>query len=451
MRNTVIHWLRGLLIFLPGILRAQALPDTILIEDNSFDKWYGTFNYRYEISAYRTTYWLYRTWWEENDTIRQRRKRLKRVPRPLLQALVTELQTPHATLTPADLGYAPSAQLQQQLRQQCLTLRSSWNPSQIAVVEAVVAQPENLAYAVNRNILRQGYFLLHSSGITSFRVALRYPDHRVQLAASRNYLGLPWRDEQRQPTYNPRIAPLLAKLLPAEQSFNHTRFQPHNLIPRLASELYEDKCREQVDALTWQNFRPEFDRLRQRFDLSHIRESVSGNWQWDFDRRLEFEARDATMPPGVYLGVGLTIQNGRLFPPDSLLLRADYYLRQLQRIPFLLNYVAADSARKLAVSFNNTVSVSAKISEKQRLPVDRPSAFLPDAPASFLNRCLSFELTDEQNRTSRWVLTPELELILHWYNGSGVLHYSRQELDGPEPTITFRARRFDLHGRLLPH
>ncbi|MDU0371819.1 hypothetical protein ACFPAF_15560 [Hymenobacter endophyticus] len=450
MRRIVLCWLSLLLGLLPSLVQGQNMPGTILIEDNSFDKWCGTFNYRYEVTIRRNTFWLYRTWWEEGDKIRQRRKRLRQIPRQLVQELVNEVQTPYPTLQPADLGYGYSADLAQQLLKQCLTYRPAWNPSQTAVVEAAVVRPEYLLRAVNRAILRQGYTLLHSSGTTRFQLTLCYPDRRVRVLASRNYLGLPWRDDQNRLNYSVRIAPLLVRLLPAAQSSNYARFQPQNLVPRLARQLYDDQCQKQVEALTWENFRPEFNKLRQRFRVSRIRESISSNWQWNFENRLEFEARDTTMPAGVCLGVALTIQNGQLFPPDSVLRRADYYLQQLRQLPFLLEFLAADTTRKLTVSFNNTASVSTKISEEQRLPVYRPYAFLPGASADYLYRCVSFELTDEQDRTSRWVFTPEQGLILHWYNGNGAYRYTRQELDGPKATSGSTCCRLDQYGQLLP-
>ncbi|RAK65109.1 hypothetical protein [Hymenobacter edaphi] len=446
--------LRTLLLLLalavssPG--RASSLPTKVSITDETFAGYYGTYIYRYELVAGPDGYRLYRTLRQENKLVDSLRHFLKVVDRAAVRRLAWEATHRRRRLTLSDLGLRYEEFGQPRLLDSLRHMRRSWNARQLALARQELARPANIDYAIRRYVLRYHYAVMHRSTNTSFRLRLEYPHKTIVLKASQQPLGLPWRDAHDRVFYNPGLAPLLLALLPATESGTTFYFERHDLLLALARQIYADRCAQKLNALTYLNFQPALARLAGRYPIADAQEDPgSYDWQWQGEPRLTCTARDPALPAGVSLFVSLTIQDdGQLFPPDSLLRKADYYLGQLRLVPFLLDFVAAHPARRLAVSFNNTTSVSRRIRDEQRDKALPEQACLPNATDAYLDRCVSFELRDEDGNYARCLLTPELEVIVRHFGGDRVYRYTREQLGRTEPGLSYPCARLDRNGNL---
>ncbi len=441
--------MRCILFFLVGMslqvsALCTALPTRILIADQSYDKYYGNYEYAYEILAEKGNYQIYQTAQRVGNDSTFAKKLLKTVSASIIIQLIEELSHPRQNVTPTDLNFQYADFRKAHLFNYYQQYRMTWTREQVLFTRKELAKPENIDHAIRRCILRQGYTRLHGSGHRAFTFSLLFPDHKTTFTASSNKYGLPWKDDQGVLYYNVGISRCLLDVLPNVPSQNRESFRQEDLVPELAGQLYLDHCAKAVGLMSWHTYRKSFEIIRERYAIGVIREEErSFDWQWNGEKRLYFEAKNETMRQGVYLGVTLTIVNGKLFPVDSLLYQAPHYIQQLQRIPFLVEFLAADTARRAVVSFNNIRSLSEKMKEYQ--PSGRDC--LQGVSVAYLNQCVTLRLTEESGRNSVWLVTPQLDVILLYYFGEGAYKYSDAEL-GNDRYRT--CKHFNLDGSLKP-
>lgn len=434
----------GVVLLIPCMALGAPLPTRVLIVDRSYDKYYGNYEYSYELTVENGNYLVYQTVQRVGDDSTFAKKLLKTVPASTVGQLVEELSNPRQSVTPADLHVSYADFKKRHLFSYYEQYRMTWTREQIQFTRKELAKPDNIDYAIRRYILRYHYTRLHSSGGRTFTVSLQYPDHQTTLTASSNKYGIPWKDERGSLYYNVGISQSLLALLPAVPSANWTAFQPEDLVPGLAGQIYQDRCAKAVGLMSWHIYRKQFKQLKKRYAIGAISEQErSYDWQWNGEKRLYFQVKNATMPQGVYLGVALTVTDGKLFPVDSLLHQAPRYIQQVQRVPFLMAFLAADTARRAVVSFNNLRSLSEKMKEYQLSGHD----CLQGVSASYLNQCVAFRLTEENGRDSVWLITPQLDVILLYYFGQGAYKYSDAQLGNNRQRA---CKHFNLDGSLKP-
>ncbi|UOQ97260.1 hypothetical protein MUN81_18725 [Hymenobacter sp. 5317J-9] len=431
-------------VLIPSLAIGAPLPKRVLIADRSYDKYYGSHEYFYELIAENGNYQVYQTGQRVGDDSTFAKKFLQAVPTSTVVQLLDELDQPRHSVTPADLHVSYADFKKRHLFKYYKQYRMTWTREQIRFTRKELAKPENIDYAILRYVLRHRYTRLHSSGGRTFTVSLLYPDHQTTLTASSNKYGIPWKDEHGALYYNVGISQSLLALLPAVPSANWTAFQPEDLVPELAEQIYQDRCAKVVGLMSWHTYRKSFKQLQKRYVIGAISEQErSYDWQWNGENRLYFQAKNATMKQGVYLGVALTITNGKLFPVDSLLHQAPRYIQQLQQVPFLMTFLAADTARRAIVSFNNIRSLSEKMKEYQLSGRD----CLQGVSTAYLNQCVALRLTEENGRDSVWLITPQLDVILLYYFGQGAYKYSDAELGNNR---YHTCKHFNLDGSLKP-
>ena len=78
------------------------------------------------------------------------------------------------------------------------------------------------------------------------------------------------------------ISQCLRALVPAVSSANWDAFQPEDLVPGLARQIYEDRCAKAVGLMSWHAYRKPFEQLQKRYVLGAISdEELSYDWQWN--------------------------------------------------------------------------------------------------------------------------------------------------------------------------
>ncbi|MEL7005974.1 MAG: hypothetical protein AAFN93_25090, partial [Bacteroidota bacterium] len=308
-----------LLLCYVNIAISAEYPDTILIHDYSADTYIGRYEYEYELVLKGEYYELFRSHLLESDRkgdrIRSKRKLLKEVPRNTIGRLLSELENRQDSLGLSDLGFTYNWFYENEEKLYDIAKRQwqerwpddrDWNAYQIELIKEEVTKGENISRAVQQSFLGAGILVLHSTGSSRLSIELKFDRETIILAASRNYMGLPWVVNDNQEFYNQGISAVINEFLPTNEGFNKRRLTPIDegeILERIVRRLYDNYCEREVKKLAYHNYQRELNELKDRFELSGIREERSGTYNWSGEDRLFMYARDFAEDRNIYFGI----------------------------------------------------------------------------------------------------------------------------------------------------
>lgn len=443
----------------------EEYPHTIVIKDYSSDSYIGVYEYEYELVLNGEKYSLFRCHLLESDRkgekIRSKRKSLKEIPVDYITALLNEIQTPQNSLGLSNLGFSYEWFYENQDQLYDIAERQwkerwpddrAWNSHQIELIKRELVNSENISRAVQQRFLGAGILVLHSSGRSQLTLELKYDQITTTLSASRNYLGLPWVVNGDQKIYNQEISKIIDKLIPENKGFNKGRLQAdtrEQILEGIIRTLYDNYCERKVKKLAHHNYKEEIDELRKRFAISGLKEERSATNNWNGEERLFMYARYTTESRNICFGINLTYEEETLYTRDSILKKADYYYRLVNEVPFLLAYLDENPERRIEIAFDNGFSLSPKVKEYQSHD-NRwyKGSCLTGAKDEFLNKCVAFILRNEHGEGSNWLITPNLDVILIYYQHATVYRYSDEDLGLLGPSIRYACKHFDMSGNL---
>jgi len=448
-----------------GSAFCEEYPHTVVIKDYSSDSYVGVYKYEYELVLNGENYSLFRCYLQESDRkgerMRSKRKFLKEIPVEYITTLLNEIQTPQDSLGLSDLGfsyewfYENPAQLydiaERQWKERWPDDRA-WNSHQVELIKRELVKSENIYRAVQQKFLGAGIIELHSTGRSQLILELKYDQVTTTLSASKNYLGLPWVLNGEQKLYNQDISKIIDKLIPQNRGFNKKRLQPktrEQILEGIIRKLYDNYCEREVKKLAHYNYQEEVDELREYFEISGLKEERTGTNNWDGEDRLFIYARYPTESRNICFGINLTYEEETLYTRDSVLEKADYYYRLVNEIPFLLTYLDENPERRIEISFDNGFSLSPKVKKYQSGQNSwYKGSCLTGAKDEFLNKCVAFILRNEKGEGSNWLITPNLDVILIYYQHPTVYRYSDEDLGLMGPSIRYACKHFDMNGNL---
>ena len=121
----------------------------------------------------------------------------------------------------------------------------------------------------------------------------------------------------------------------------------------------------------------------------------------------------------------------------------------VKKVPFLLEYLDEDLNRSIEVLFDNGNSLSEKVKSRQSgMYSYYKGGCLNGKNDAFLNQCIAFILWDENRNPSNWIITPDLDVILVYYQDPTVYKYTDEDLGLTGPSIRDACKHFDLQGNL---
>lgn len=462
-----------IIVFLtPVILKGKSiittLPKKIVITDLSFNSYGGKrYEYIYELRLKKTDYKLYQTYLAERNFKKKRKKKtkkyIKNISSSLISELLTELQNKKDSLVIEDLGYSyewfvlNNEQVfnkTRELWERRWPNSPNWNTYQATFIKKQLKDAKNISYAVQRRFLNQGYVTLHSSSGSKLRVDLFFEESgkKISITANDNYLGLPWIINDKEKYYNQNISDIIYALIPENSGYNKKglkRQEQNIILDAIINQMYDDKCMRKVNQLSFYNYKKELDELEIKYKLWAFRTERSATNNWDGEYRLFMYARDTTETRHIRLGISLTIDENGLYTRDSILMKGDYYYSLVQQVPFLLEYLDENPKRSIDITFDNGNSLSEKVKEHQSTENSWYNGnCLNESSEDYLNKCVTFVMRDEKGNGSNWLITPELDVILIYYQHSKVYKYFDKDLGLEGPSIRYACKHFDLKGNI---
>ena len=441
-----------------------SLPYKIVISDMSFDSYVGRFEYKYEMEKDGNIYKLYRTHFIESNFKKEKkktkRKFLNSIPMELISKLIFELNNPKDSLQVEDLGFSHEwfkennekvYNIAKRLWMERWPNSPDWNSYQIKYIKEQLKNTNNISEGVQRKFLNKGYITLHSSGGSQLRIDLIYKEGEISIESGGNYLGLPWIVGDKR-YYNQNMSDIFYQVIPSNKGFNKKRLERRDqkvILEAIVDQIYKDDCERKVKSFAFYNYENEVNELRDKYKLWGFKEERSGTNNWDGEHRLFMYAKDTLEERNIRFGVNLTIEGNTLFTRDSIIKKADYYFELVNQIPFLLDYLDENPNRSLDIAFDNGNSLSKKVKEYQSGKNSWYDGIcLNGKTEEYLNKCVAFVLRDEEGNGSNWLITPELDVVLIYYQHPKVYKYSDKELGLQGPSIRYACKHFELNGEI---
>lgn len=448
-----------------SIAICKEYPQTIVIKDYSADAYIGRYEYEYELVLTGDYYELFQCHLLESDRkgerIRSKRRSLKNIPIFLVDSLINEIENPRDSLGLSDLGFSYNwfsenkeelYNIAERQWQERWPEDRAWNSHQISFIKEELVKGENISRAVQQKFIGTGIIVLHSTRRSKLTIELKYDQRTTILSASRNYLGLPWVINDGQTLYNQGISKIINELIPGNKGFNKKRLEPKEqeyILAGIVRKLYDNYCEREVKKLAHHNYKEEINELRAQFEISGLKEERSGTNNWDGEDRLFMYAKSVTENRNICLGINLTYEGETLYTRDSVLKKAEYYQQLVNEIPFLLEYLDEDPERRIEIAFDNGFSLSEKVKKYQAGHNSwYEGACLIGASEEFLNNSVAFILRNESGEGSNWLITPDLDVILVYYQHSTVYRYNDEDLGLEGPSIRYACKHFDLNGNI---
>jgi len=457
-----------LLSCIPLFASAQTYPEAILIRDLSFDSYRGKFEYEYELIFKEDHYQLFQNRLFETNFKREKerlaRKFVKRIPLTLVEQLLFEIEHPRDSFGITDLGFSYEwfAENKQEVYRRAAAQWKrrwpddpKWNAYQEEYIKSQITVPAHIAKAVRWRFLNENSIVLHSTDQALLELELIYPKGSAKrkttlLVSNYNYLCLPWILDKERRVYNSGISSVVHGLLPANKGMNRTRLVPINrekILKSLIRQLYDSFCERGVKKLTWHNFEPQIASLQARYEISEIVEEGTYTGNWSGEQRLFMYARDTTESRNIPFALSLEVLGNKLYSPDSLLKKGDQLLERVNQIPFLLEYLDENPERSLEITFDNGYSMSTIVKEYQSgVNSWYEGACLTGADEDYLNACLAFVLRNEMGQGSNWLITPDLDVFLIYYQYPTVYRYSDDDFDTRRVSTRYVCQAFNLDG-----
>lgn len=235
--------------------------------------------------------------------------------------------------------------------------------------------------------------------------------------------------------YNIKLGEILLDIVGLENSSENFS-QKGKLLNHLAAEIVKSK-RQQLLELSANTYLSEINELKNEFTVIRSREKTTyGGYTGDGGIIVSI-LHNKKMLPNLFISLGLAKQKKTLYTRDSI--KSDYQdiVNRIQSINFINNYLTENFDRKLYIHYFNNKPINTYIYDHvQRTCVTRQ-----------LDEAITFELVNENNDTSLWLLFPNDLMLLFRMDGEKVLNYPYTQF-GENKGNLYPCLRFDKNGNI---
>ncbi len=361
-----------------------------------------------------------------------------------------------------------------------------WTTQQITFVKLQLSDMGNFQSAVNRVVGREGFYIIAKDGGTGFKATFYYKDQKsIEVTASENPFGMPWQFDTKK-SFNSAIPRLFSEILPNNSTYNKRRFSNFNyLMPELAKQIYDDKCRKKMYELAALEFQKEIDELKGKFRIQSASEyGYRDGYIRDDKQVIKIKIHDSTMLENLNIDLYLTRERNTLYTRDSILAKGNNLVNTVQDIPFIKNFLLADTSRKLMINFENGASINNAVIDgfnktpeqwknsdwwtellqrddslgrahnfntadaiKTSIQVDCGCNFRLNN--NFLKGGIHFVIHDEKkDNWSTWIILPDSTIVLWWIEGDGFSNFSYRDLGIDGTGVQYVCKKITPNGEL---
>jgi hypothetical protein len=295
---------------------------------------------------------------------------------------------------------------------------------------------------------------------------------------------MPWKVDG-DTTYNPAIPKLFSAILPKRKGANSTGFSSSDeLIPYLTKEIFRNNCRGKLYELAPLQFQKEIDEVKRNFEVINVQEyPFYGRYISSGGQNFRFTLKHPSLYSNVYLQYFLSRKGNSLYPRDSLLKNFDSIRNRIQNIKFLMDYVQINKGRRSDFFYFNSSAITpyhidgfnknpqswkqheqwVKGLEFYKTSGIKPSFDLNESIVTsrqvncgcnfrmdnkYLENSLFFELMDEEQNSSIWLLLPDNTPVLWYFQGSKVFNYTSEQLGTKGVGVQYACEKFNQDGTI---
>ena len=481
-----------IIIFIFGFKIGYAIqPDSIVIYDNT-DAFLNSYHYKYLIVNKANKFVLYQNYKYVRDNKGEKKssliKRMKSISIDNITSLVNAIKdSSYPKLQLQNFGYdkdwilSNSDKLFSYVEANC----DNWTPQKIFFVKKQLSDVDNFQQALKKVIVIDGFGSI-DQGI-DFKAIFYYKNlSPITIEASENSMGMPWKVDSIH-SFNPAIPKLFSQILPNNSSYNKRRFSRFKfLMQELANQVYQDTCKQKMSELSILEFTKEIDELKAKYTILTSTEYPYGDgYIWEDKQVLKFELHDSLMMANLNIDLYLTREKNTLYSRDSILNKGSELVQTVQDIPFIRNFLLADTSRKLKINFENGASINGKVidgfnkTEKEWKSYDayvqqwhwmdsmKIGSKTNEAEAldvarevdcgcnfrldnNFLRRGIYFVIYDKKKGDwSYWIILPDSSIILWWIQGEGFSNYNYTDLGVNRGGVQYVCRKFNRNGEII--
>lgn len=460
--------------FLLTLNSFATLPDSIHIIDKSF-RYLDSYSYEYVLlkSGNRyITYQIYASVREKGKTKESlKKKRLTDISLSDVENVVTALNdSSYRTLSLTNFGYSKDylTSNQDSLCSYVKDKYKHWTEIQKQFVMSELLKVDNYNKALRRSILGEGYIPLSRHSGSEFKLTFYYSGETVEVNASENLFGLPWK-KQSLNIFNTNVPNIISKILPENKSFNKERFKraTNNILKMLARQIYDDECSSNVERLAPLAFAKEISELEPYFKIIASKEyPYYGRYIKSDSQTFRITLKNDLMKQGVSMQYFISRNGNTLYARDSLLKKYQSIIARVQNIKFLMEFLNSDTSRKVEIGFFNDRAFNdynidgfnknptewAKYDEMVKLIPSQKEYINLYCGCNFrleneyLKNSIFFELIDESNEKSIWVLLPDETPVLWFFEGSNAYKYSYKDYKTKGVSVQYACEKFDSEG-----
>lgn len=460
-------------LFCSNLLFAN-LPDSIVIHSYTkifFPKPFMS-DERYSIVKEDEGYIVYQTYLHKHsvrgDTKKENRSIIKKVTLGTIDSLMTALnETSFSKFEFEYLGIDEKLieRKGDSLFQNVKGDYNYWKDYQVAFVKNELSNFENY-----RHLFDSLYVKQKDEVDTNFTISV-YNNGKVtmKINPSHGYWSVPWIINDRE-SYNPMIGTLIQKCMPDNPSFyNVFNLSVDENLNFLSDRIYDLKCKNKVAQLAVDEYKSEFSQLKPHFSINNIEEyfghgryvSMEGRSQPYFKLILH----NQKMPSYMDFGYFISQHNNNLYSREPLI--ADYktIIKRINKVSFLKKYLQADTARSIIVYYfdnkgiNDYLIDSFNKNETEWEKYDNGNINKRfkhlycgcdlRLDKEYLHGAIMFEVKNEYNGSSIWILLPDGTPVLFHFSGRKVYNYTSDDLKTDGSSVQVACKKFNKKGKII--
>ena len=388
------------------------LPDRISITDKFFSPWGTNLFYEYELEKNEDDYIVQRTAFEENGKKKNRKKQIGSIDSGLIEKVLNEIsENPNNEINPKDFQeYFPMDSIHMFFKNHG---DNYWinNDYQRQFITEQLTEPANLTSnleAYFRNYDHSGYI---DGSSTEVDIKFHFTDSTLSIKSkSILWCGLPI-EINGQKNFSPNLAALIGEFIPDSKTERKEQFSCNKLFAAITRETINNHRRiiDNLESKTYQIF---LDSISTFFNVSypHIEGSYTINWEGE--RRLSCLLRNNSMPENVSISYSNPIKEESLkYSVSEIISDSERLIIQLQKTESLNNFITANPTRKITIIYDGNSSFSPKAKERALEHCESLTRNID------LSKAIFFELRDEYDHFSRWLVTENGKYFC-WWGGS---------------------------------
>lgn len=247
----------------------------------------------------------------------------------------------------------------------------------------------------------------------------------------------PWKNSTSNAEYyNIKLGEIVLDILNMKNS-SANLLQGKKLLNYLSGKVIASK-RTQLLELSAHTYKSEIDELKDDFNILKSREKATYGGYTGDGGIIVCILQNKEMLPNVFISLGLNKRKETLYSRDSIKSDYQYLINRIQSISFINNYLKESLDRKLYIHYFDNKPVNEYIYNH----------VLRTCVTQRLEDIITFELINENNGTSLWLLFPDDLVLLFRMDGEKVLDYPYTQF-GENKSSLYPCLGFDINGNII--